>query len=128
MKKKLLSILSVSIIFTLIFAMGASAVTPRWAYIGSIDVGLSKNSDTYFATVGCPSNVTRIDVTLDLYQKGLLGTYSHKASQSKTIYATGGIVSGSYDMNENKTYKVDATVTATTSSGQSETVTVSYEG
>lgn len=128
MKKKLLSVLSVSIIFTLILAIGAAAVTPRWAYIGSIDPGFSKSSDTYFATVGCPTNVTKIEVDLKLYQKGILGGYSHKASHSGTIYASGGTVYGSYDMNENKTYKVEATVTVTTSSGQTETATVSHEG
>ena len=127
MKKKVLSVLSLSLIFAVIFAIGASAATPRWAYIGSIDTGINKNSDLYFASIGCPTNVTKIEVDLELYQKGILGGYSHKASHSGTIYASGGTVYGSYDMNENKTYKVEATVTATTSSGQTETVTVSHE-
>ena len=128
MKKKLLSVLSLSLIFALIFAISASAATPRWTYIGSITPGIAKNGDAYYATIGCPTNVTKIDVELELYQKGLLGIYTHKDSASGTLYASGGTVYGYYDLNENKTYKVEATVTATTSSGQTETVTVSHEG
>lgn len=127
MKKKLLSVFSLSLIFAVIFTIGASAAIPRWTYIGSIDPGINKNSDLYFATVGCPTNVTKVEIELELYQKGILGNYTHKDSASGTIYATGGTVYGNYDMNENKTYKVEATVTVTTSSGQTETVTVSHE-
>lgn len=125
MKKKILSILSLSLIFALIFAISSSAATPRWSYIGSISPGISTESDLYFATVSCPSNVVKIEVDLELYQKGLLGSYTKKASHSGTINASGGTVYGSYDLNANKTYRVDATVKVTTSSGQSETVTVS---
>ena len=128
MKKKLLSVLSLSLIFALVFAVSASAVTPRWLYIGSITPGLDKYGDTYYTSVGCPSNVTRIDITLELYQKGLLGTYSKKATHNETVYGASGFVYGSYDLNESKTYRVDATVTVTTSSGQTETVTVSHTG
>ena len=128
MKKKLLSVLSVSLIFTLIFTMGVSAVTPRWSYIRSITPGVDKSGDSYFTTVGCVSDVTKIEVEMDLYQKGLLGVYTKKDSHSGTIYAAGGTIYGEYDLNTSKTYKVEATVTVTTSSGQTETVTVSHEG
>ena len=127
MKKKLLSVLSVSLIFTLIFTMGVSAVTPRWSYIRSITPGVDKSGDSYFTTVGCVSDVTKIEVEMDLYQKGLFGIYSKKDTHSETVYSSGAIVSASYDMNTSKTYKVEATVTVTTSSGQTETVTVSHE-
>ncbi|MBR2028864.1 MAG: hypothetical protein IKA10_07775 [Oscillospiraceae bacterium] len=128
MKKKLLSVLSLSLVFAVIFSICASAATPRWAYIGSISPGLDKYSDAYFVTVGCPTNVTKIEIELELYQKGILGIYSKKDSGTKTIYATGGSLTCSYDMDTNKTYRVDATVTVTTSSGQTETATVSHEG
>ena len=127
MKKKLLSVLSISLIFTLIFAIGACAVTPRWSYIGSITPGIDKSGDEYFATVSCVTDVRKIEVELELYQKGLLGIYSKKDTHSETVYSSGAIVSASYDMNTSKTYKVEATVTVTTSSGQTETVTVSHE-
>lgn len=127
MKKKLLSVLSVSLIFTLIFAIGACAVTPRWSYIRSVSPTIDKDGDEYFVTVGCTTDVTKIEVELELYQKGLLGIYSKKDTHSETVYSAGAIVAASYDMNTSKTYKVEATVTATTSSGQTETVTVSHE-
>ena len=126
MKKKLLSVLSVSLIFTLIFAMGVSAVTPRWSYVHSIYPGVDKSGDAYLATVACVTDVTRIDVELELYQKGLLGVYTKKASHSGRISGAAGTISASYDMDTNKTYRVDVTVTATTSSGQKETVEVSH--
>ena len=127
MKKKLLSVLSVSLIFTLIFAIGACAVTPRWSYIRAISPTIDTSSDTYLTTVGCVSDVTKIEVKLELYQKGILGSYSKKDSHSGTINGSGGVISSSYDMNPSKTYRLDVTVTATTSSGQTETVTVSHE-
>lgn len=126
MKKKLLSVLSISLIFTLIFAISASAVTPRWAILHSISPGISKGGDSYYATVACVSDVTKVEVELELYQKGLLGIYTKKASCSGTLYAAGGTISGSYDMDTDKTYRVDVTVTATTSSGETETATVSH--
>ena len=126
MKKKLLSVLSVSLIFTLICAIGACAVTPRWSYIGSVDLTIDRNGDEYFTTVACGSNVTKIEVEMELYQKGILGTYSKKASHSETVYSSSAIVADSYDMNPNKTYRMDVTVTVTTSSGQTETAEVSH--
>ena len=126
MKKKLLSVLSLSLIFTLVFAIAASAATPRWTYLCSITPGIDKSADRYLATVSCVTDVNRIDVDMELYQKGLLGIYTKKASHSGTIYSASGTVYGTYAYNDDKTYRVDITVTAHTSSGQSETVTVSH--
>ena len=127
MKKKLLSVLSVSLIFTLIFAIGACAVTPRWALFNSVSPTIDKDGDGYYVTIGCTTDVTKIEVEMELYQKGLLGIYSKKDTHSETVYSSSAIVVASYDMNTSKTYKVEVTAKATTSSGQTETVTVSHE-
>ncbi len=126
MKKKLLSVLSVSLIFTLIFAIGVSAVTPRWSYIRAISPTIDKSGDTYYTIVSCVSDVREIDVELELYQKGVLGIFSKKASHSGTINGSGGTIYGDYDMDTSKTYRVDVSVTVTTASGQTETVEVSH--
>ena len=123
MKKRLFKIISVSIIMTIILTICASAVTPRWAYIYSIRPDIDKTNDTYGVVVNANTSVSSITADLVLYKKGLLGIYTKKSTHTETIYTYSGIINGSYDMDLDNEYKVVATVTVKTASGQSETAT-----
>lgn len=126
MKKRLFRILSISLMLTFILSICASAVTPRWTFLYSITPDISKSNDTYGIIVNADTSVTSIDVELVLKKKGLLGVYTKKASYSATINNCSGRVFSTYDMSTNDEYKLIATITAKTSSGQSETVTVEH--
>ena len=123
MKKRLLKILSVSLILTIVLAICASAATPRWTYLFSIRPDIDKTNDIYGVTVSANTDVTSITADLVLYKKGLLGIYTKKSTHTETIYTYSGIINGSYDMDLDNEYKVVATVTVKTASGQSETAT-----
>ena len=123
MKKRLLKIISVSIIMTLIMSICASAVTPRWTYLFSVRPDIDKTNDTYGVTVTADPSIASITADLVLYKKGLLGIYTKKSTHTETIYTYSGIINGSYDMDLDNEYKVVATVTVKTASGQSETAT-----
>ena len=122
MKKKILSILSVSVIFTLILAIGACAVTPRWSYLITVVPEIFRSSNEYGVTVSCDTDVSKIKADVTLYEKGLFG-YSEKASYSKTIYNHYGEFTGNYTFSSSKKYKVEADITVTTSSGATESTT-----
>lgn len=126
MKKRLLKVLSLSLALTMILSIGACAITPRWSLLISITPEISKTYDEYGVTVFADTNVTSINAELILYKKGFLGIYTKKATHTETISAYSGNISGSYDMSTSDEYKLVATVTATTSSGQTETATVEH--
>ena len=56
----------------------------------------------------------------------MLGIYTKKSTYIETINIYSGSIYGSYDMNLDDEYKIKATVTVTTSSGQTETATVEH--
>lgn len=121
--KKFIKVIIISLVLTLLLSIGASAATPRWTYLFSITPDISKTNDTYGATVSAHTNVVKIDVELVLYQKGLFGIYSKKATHSGTINNYTGKIKGSYDMSLDKQYKVVVTATATSNTGATESAT-----
>ncbi len=127
MKKRILKILSVSLVLTLVISIGACAVTPRWSYLYTITPVISKSSDTYNVSVSADTSVTKIEADLILYKKGLFGIYTKKSTANGTINNYYGTISGNYDMSTSDEYKLVAEVTVTTSSGQTETATVEHE-
>ena len=123
MKKRLFKIISVSIIMTLIISICASAVTPRWTHINSINPDIDKTNDKYGVTVMADTNVVQIKADLILYKKGILGIYTKKSTYCETVNNFYADINGDYDMSTSNEYKVVATVTVKTASGQSETAT-----
>lgn len=118
--------LSIIMIFPL-FAFSVSAATPRWSIIRSAVALCEPQNDVYYTIVTATSDTTKLDVDLKLYEKGVFGNYTKVSSISRIIYSDHCTITNTYDCSTLKSYKAEVTVTATTSSGQKETITVSQE-
>lgn len=127
MKKRIIALVATIIITLPIFTMTASRVQPRWTLLNSATAVCYTNDDVYYVSVTALDNVTRLDISATVYEKGLFSGYTQVSTLNKTVYTYHHVATKSYDFSTLKDYKIDLTVTAYTQSGQTETVTVSEE-
>ena len=127
MKKKVFAVVAALIIAIPLFTFTAFGVSPRWTLFRSATALCIESDNTYYADVSASSDVTRIDLYLVLYEKGLFSSYSEVSSLSRTVYSNATTVYNNYNYSSLKSYKVVLTATARTASGQTETITVSEE-
>ena len=126
--KSKIIILTLSIIMILpLLAFSASAATARWSIIRSAVALGEPQNDVYYTIVTATSDTTKLEVDLNLYEKGIFSNYTKVSSVSRTIYSDHCTITNTYDCSTLKNYKAEVTVTATTASGQKETITVSQE-
>lgn len=127
MKNKVFAVVAAFIIAIPILTFTAFGATPRWTLFNSATTFCVEEDDLYGARVSAGNDVTRLDLDIILYEKGMFSSYTEVSRISRTIYDYYAVVSGSYSYSSLKNYKVELTATARTSSGQYETITVSEE-
>ena len=127
MKKRIIALLATIIIAVPILAIPAVRVQPRWTLFGTATALCSINDNTYAASVTASPDVYKMSMDILLYEKGLFTSYKEVSRISKTVYNYYHTTEGSYNYSASKDYKVELTVTAFSTSGQTETITVSNE-
>ena len=129
MKKRIIAFLAAILIALPMFTATASAaeIQPRWALFNSMSTLCFIDDDLYYASVTASTSVSKMDIDVVLYEKGLLTSYKEVSRISKTVNNYHHTCSNSYNFSSLKDYKVVLTVKAYTSSGQTETVTVYNE-
>lgn len=127
MKKKIIALIATIIIAIPIFTTEAFRVQPRWSLLNSITAVCYTSDDVYLVDVSAMNNVTRLDISATVYEKGLFSGYTQVSTLNKTVYTYHHSVTKSYDFSTLKDYKIDVTIKAYTRAGQTETVTVSEE-
>ena len=127
MKRKFFAVFAALIIAIPLFSFSAFAKTPRWSLITSATAVCVEEDDLYYASVTSGSDVTQLDLSVVLYEKGLFSNYQEVSSIHRSYLRSYATVSGSYAYSSLKNYKVVLTATAHTASGQTETITISEE-
>ena len=127
MKKKILAVLAAILVAIPMLTVSVSRVTPRWSLINSATALCIMDGDYYYASVIAGDDVTRLDMDVILYEKGLLTSYSEVSSIHRTVYSYYKTLSCDYTFSSSKDYKVELTVTAHTADGQTETVVITKE-
>lgn len=127
MKKRIIALLATIIIAIPILAIPAARVQPRWSLMRSASVICSMDDNTYVATMAADTSVYKLSMDIILYEKGLFTSYQEVSRISKTVQNSYHTTEGSYTYSASKDYKIELTVTAFSTSGQTETITVSKE-
>ena len=127
MKKKFNAVFAALIIAIPLLTFTAFGATPRWTLFTSATAYCIEEDDLYYARVSAGSDVTRLDIDVVHYEKGLFSSYAEVSRINRTIYSYYATVSGNYSYSSLKNYKIVLTATARTASGQTETITISEE-
>lgn len=127
MKKRIIALLATIIIAIPILAIPAGRIQPRWSLVSTATALCSIDDNTYLGSVICGNDVYKMSMDILLYEKGLFTGYKEVSRISKTVYNYYHTTEGSYNYSASKDYKVELTVTAFSTSGQTETITVSNE-
>lgn len=127
MKKRVIALLATIIIAIPILVIPVSRIQPRWSLINSANAVCFLNSDTYVANMTAVTDVYKMSMDIILYEKGIFTGYKEVSRISKTVYNYYHTVEGSYSYSDSKDYKIEMTVTAFSTTGQTETITVSEE-
>ena len=127
MKKRLIALLATIIIAIPILAIPAARVQPRWSLMNSATAVCAFSDNKYIASMTAASDVYKMSMDIILYEKGLFTSYKEVSRISKTVYNYYHTTDGSYNYSASKDYKIELTVTAFSTSGQTETITVSNE-
>ena len=127
MKKRIIALLATIIIAIPILAIPAARAQPRWSLINNATAVCSRSSNTYLASVRAGQDVYKLSMDIILYEKGLFTSYKEVSRISKTVNNYYHTTEGSYTYSASKDYKIEMTVTAFSTSGQTETITVSEE-
>ncbi len=112
-KKSLLAFILAVVTCFAVLVIPARAVTPRWTNANSITTAPFPNSDYYMVNVTGVDGTTKIEITATLKEKNILGIYVEKDTTSGTYNSKSARMTGDYDMNPNKDYKVTAVVYVT---------------
>lgn len=133
MKTRIFSLMMcVCLLFTSMIPVMASAeesvVQPRLTYIQSAAGRLLKVDDdtlNVYGSMNCDNSVIKCYIKYTVQKKGFLGlSWSDKISGSLTTGTSHADVSRNITGFSSGTYRLKTEFTATTSSGQSETITV----
>lgn len=129
MKKRIIAFFAAILIALPMVTATASAaeIQPRWSLINSMNAWCSMEGNAYIGSVTASNTVYKMDISIVLYEKGLFTGYKEVSRISKTVYDFSHTASSAYTYSSTKDYKVEITVKAYTSSGQTETVTVYNE-
>lgn len=127
MKKKIFSVFAAIIIAIPLLTITVFGATPRWTFFNSATALCIEEDDAYYASATAGRDVVQLDLSAVLYEKGLFTSYTEVARTNKTVYTYYATLNGSYSYSSLKSYKIVLTATAYTSSGQTETITVSEE-
>ncbi len=112
-KKSLLALFLAAIICISAIAIPTEAVTPRWTNTNAVTTAPYPNSDYYMVHVVGIDGTTKIEITATLKEKNIFGIYVEKDTTSGTYYSQTARMTGDYDMNPNKDYKVTAVIYVT---------------
>ena len=127
MKKRIIALLATIIIAIPILAIPAARAQPRWTLFSNASVRCYISDNTYLATMTASSDVYKMSMDIILYEKGLFTSYKEVSRISKTVNNYNHSALGNYTYSSSKDYKIEMTVTAFSTSGQTETITVSNE-
>lgn len=127
MKKRLIALLATIIIAIPILAIPAARAQPRWTLIANASVNCYRSDNSYVATISADDTVYKMSMDIILYEKGLFTSYKEVSRISKTVNNYNHSAFGNYTYSSSKDYKIEMTVTVFSTSGQTETITVSNE-